>query len=187
MAKEDEALLVEQAKKDSRAFDQLYNRYVERIYAYVYRLVQDAQLSEDLTAAVFEKALRNIQRYEDRGFSFSAWLYRIAHNEVVSHMRRQRFRTPWAVAESLLRSDQNVEAEVQVNVQRDVLHIALENLPTKDREILVLRFFEGFSSRQVAEILGYTENNVNVRMHRALKKLRAEMTRYEVAKGTGYV
>lgn len=187
MSENEEQLLVEQAKKDPQAFDQLYNIYVNRIYAYIWQRTHDESIAKDITAATFEKALRNIKRYEWRGFTFGAWLYRIAYNELVSYQRRQKFLSPLSTIERWWKSDTSVEAEVHLQGQKDVLHEALSQLADKDQELLVLKFYEGLSSREVGEIMGYSENNVNVRLHRALKRLKDEMSRLEMAKGAEYV
>jgi RNA polymerase sigma-70 factor (ECF subfamily) len=80
-----ERKLVEQAQKEPQAFAVLYDRYVARIFKYVQRQVQDEMVAQDVTAVTFEKALRHIRRYEVQDGSFSAWLYRIAHNELMSY------------------------------------------------------------------------------------------------------
>ncbi|RIK29816.1 MAG: hypothetical protein DCC55_37745, partial [Chloroflexi bacterium] len=91
---EDEAALVAQARNDPTAFGVLYERYVERIYAYIYHRVGNVQDTEDLTARTFYRALDKLDTYEDRGLPFSAWLFRIAHNLVANWHRdrgRRRF------------------------------------------------------------------------------------------------
>ena len=90
MAALSEKALVEQAKKDPQAFAALYDRFFRRIYTFVYMQMNDESLAKDLTAATFEKGLRNISRYQWRNVSFAAWLYRIARNEIGQHRRRQR-------------------------------------------------------------------------------------------------
>ncbi|KAA3659718.1 MAG: RNA polymerase subunit sigma-70, partial [Chloroflexi bacterium] len=87
MRNHDDEALVKQAQTDPNAFGALYDRYVDRIYAYAYRQVQEAALAQDVTAVTFEKALRHIRKYRWQGKSFCAWLYRIARNEAMSHHR----------------------------------------------------------------------------------------------------
>lgn len=171
----DEQRLVEQARQDSQAFGALYDRYVDRIYAYATRQSNgDANVAQDITAATFEKALRHIQRYRWQGVSFCAWLYRIARNEAVQQQRRQRFLAPlfgWHAGEAPA-SEMRVEKAAQANEQRDELHEALARLPAKDREVITLRFFEELSSAEVAEVLNCSTAQVYVRLHRALGRLR---------------
>jgi RNA polymerase sigma-70 factor (ECF subfamily) len=169
----DEQRLVEQACQESQAFGALYDRYVDRIYAYAARQSNgDATLAQDVTAATFEKALRHIQRYRWQGVSFCAWLYRIARNELAQYHRRQRFLAPLLAWQA---NEARVEKAVQANEQRDELHEALARLPAKDREVITLRFFEELASAEVAEVLNCSTAQVYVRLHRALGRLRQEL------------
>ena len=168
----DEKALVEQAQRDPQAFAALYDRYVERIYAFAYRRTQDEAAAEDMTSVTFEKALRHIRSYRWQGVSFGAWLYRIARNEVAQHHRRKRFTLPllqWHVSET------NVEASVQTSEQRDAVQAAFARLSEGDQEVLTLRFFEELSSAEVAEVLGCSVQNVYLRLHRALGRLRKHL------------
>ena len=169
----DEQRLVEQAQSEAQAFATLYDHYVARIFKYVYRQVLDEAVAEDITAVTFEKALRHIRRYEVQGSSFGAWLYRIAHNELMSHYRRQKFLLPlkwlgWTEGRS-------AETAVVQREQQSYLHAALAQLSAKDRDIISLRYFEELSSEEVAEILGCSRQNVYLRLHRALGRLRQQL------------
>ncbi|VAW31374.1 hypothetical protein MNBD_CHLOROFLEXI01-1527 [hydrothermal vent metagenome] len=165
--------LVEQAQNDPAAFAALYDRYVDRIFVYAQRLMQDEAAAQDVTAVTFEKALRHIQRYQWQGSSFAAWLYRIARNEAMSKLRRQKWLSPkqW-FGQTELRI---TETAVQKREAKQTLHHALARLRPKERDIIVLRYFDGFSSETVAQILNCSTNNVYVRLHRALARLRAEL------------
>ncbi len=169
----DEQQLIAYAQHDPQAFGVLYDHYVEHIYTFVHRQTQNEELAADITSATFEKALRHLRRYQWRGHSFGAWLYRIAHNELLQHYRRERFFQPlrqfWA-------ADTDIEHETQVAEEYQVLHQGLARLSQRDREVLILRFFEGFSTSEVATILDCSPANVYVRLHRALQRLRAHLT-----------
>jgi RNA polymerase sigma-70 factor (ECF subfamily) len=172
MAHEDEARLVEQAKSDVQAFGALYDRYVNAIYRFAYCQTGDEHLAQDITSATFEKALRNIRRFRWQGVRFSAWLYRIAHNEIRQHFRRWRFLVPLSkVAESGPTSEETFQQQELY----DSLHRALFQLSASDREIISLRYFEGLSSPEVAHVLGCSADNVYLRLHRALGRLRKQM------------
>jgi RNA polymerase sigma-70 factor, ECF subfamily len=172
MTQTEEERLVEQAKQDPQAFGRLYDRYVDKIYAYVYRRVNDDALAQDITAAAFEKALRGLPRYRWRGVSFVAWLYRIARNEMIQRLRRERFLAP---LRGWLRSPVNVEKTAETREQQSRVQLALKQLPDQDREVIALRFYEELSSAEVAEILGCSTANVYVKLHRALARLRQEL------------
>lgn len=169
----DEPELIRRAQKDPQAFGWLYDRYVRRIYAFVYHRCGDGALAQDVTAATFEKALQNIGRFRWQGVAFGAWLYRIARNELNGHFRRERARTAvdWRGLER--------QFAPHLNGQHDVLHAAFGALPDAERELLTLRFFEDLSSTEVAEVLNTSVSNVYVRVHRALQHLRVELEKLE--------
>jgi RNA polymerase sigma-70 factor (ECF subfamily) len=165
--------LVEQARQDPAAFGALYDRYVDRIFVYTARLMQDDAAAQDVTAVTFEKALRHIRRYEWQNKSFAAWLYRIARNEAISRLRRQKWLSPrqWFGSTEL----RVTETAVQTRQTNQAIHQALARLRPKDRDIIVLRYLDELSSEDVAEILACSTDIVYVRLHRALTRLRVEL------------
>jgi RNA polymerase sigma-70 factor (ECF subfamily) len=169
---ENEAQLVQRAKHDSQAFAALYDRYVERIYAYAQRETGDTAVSQDIVSATFEKALKNLPGYEWRGVSFGAWLYKIARSEIAQHYRKQNRYLPLA---GRFLSPLRVEAAVHQSEQRDEVQAALTRLPKRDQEILRLSYFEELSHEEIGQVLNCSTRNVAVRLHRALKRLRKQM------------
>ena len=165
--------LVEQARQDPAAFGALYDRYVDRIFAYTARLMQDEAAAQDVTAVTFEKALKQIRQRGWQGDSFVAWLYRIARNEAMSKLRRQKWLSPksWFGSTEL----RATETAVQTRQTHQAIHRALTRLRPQDRDIIVLRYLEELSSEDVAAILACSPDNVYVRLHRALARLRAEL------------
>lgn len=171
---ENEAQLVQRAKHEPQAFAALYDRYVERIYAYAQRETGDTAVSQDIVSATFEKALKNLPRYEWRGVSFGAWLYKIARSEIAMHYRKQNRFLP-LVGRFL--SPQRVEATVQRFEQYDEVQIAMSRLSKRDQEVLRLSFYEELSHEEIGEVLDCSSRNVAVRLHRALKRLRKQLAK----------
>lgn len=171
---EDEARLVQQARDDLQAFGVLYDRYVERIYAYAQRETGDVATAEDIVSATFEKALKNLPSYRWRGTSFGAWLYKIARNELRMHWRKQKWTVP---LKGIFRSSATVEQVVQANDESDALQVALRRLSSGDQEILRLRYYESLSQAEIGEVLNCSPNSAAVRLHRALKRVRTQMAR----------
>lgn len=173
----DEQQLVAQAKHDKEAFGQLYERYVDRIYSYVYYRMGDSAEAEDLTAKIFMRAMKHIPTYTDQGVPFSAWLYRIARNLVANwHRDRQRRRTialddiaHWHVG------GENPEMVAQWNEDRHVLLTALNRLPADRQELLILKFVDRLSNTEIGEIMGRSEGAIKSLYHRTLLALREEM------------
>ncbi len=173
-----DAALVRAAKAgDARAFGELYERYRDAIYRFCLARTRTAHDAEDLTADVFVKALRSLDRYQDRGLPFSAFLYRIARNAAIDRSRtlKQPLSVDSLVAEP--RSSQDVEGEAAVAVDRSVLLAALTKLKPEHRDVIVMRFVEGYGAVEVARLLGKTEGAIRTLQHRAIERLRTEFER----------
>lgn len=180
MTADDDRTLAEAARNDPQAFAVLYDRYIDRIYAYTLRQAGDVFLAQDVTSATFEKALRQLRRRGWQGKSFLAWLYRIARNEAIHHHRQRRrvAELPPDLPDSI-----NQEADWQACQERLQLEQAFHHLSERDQEVLSLRFLEGLSSAEAAEVLGCSLPNLYVQLHRALERLRKHMVMLEMAPG----
>ena len=166
--------LVAAAKERREAFGALYNKYWEPVYRFVYRRLQDEDEVKDVAQMVFIKALNKIQAYEPRGYAFSSWLFRIAISEISNSVRKKQseravFANPDVV--SALQED-----DESTNWDQQLLVDALNRLSESDLILVEMRFFEKRRLKDIAEILGITENNCKVKMHRCLKRLKKHMS-----------
>lgn len=168
----DWALLDRALKYDSVALGTLYDRYSNRIYNYIYRRVGDAHLAEDLTAAVFTKMLEAIRSAKPWRTSFSGWLYRIAHNCVVDHYRSWRKDSELPLEERLVADRGDPVSALDKTLTKEHLRAAIGHLTDDQTNVVWLKFVEGLSNAEVAEILGKTEGAVKSLQHRALDALR---------------
>ena len=176
--------LVKRAKKDPAAFGYLYERYVTKIYNYVYYRVGNHHDAEDLTSRVFHRALTHIKDYADRGVPFSAWLYRIAHNLVANWHRDHARRQNLALEDVTLVGDalEMPEWVTETNEERRRLLKAIRHLPEERQELLILKFVEQLSNAEVGHVMGRTEGAIKSLYHRTLLSLRDELlTSVEVA------
>ena len=176
---ESESALIERAKQDPEAFGELYERYVDRIYNYIYYRVGNAHDAEDLTARLFYRVLKALPRYVDRGAPFASWLYRIAHNLVANHHRDKRRRPSLSIDDLPLISNWR-EAPEQVAEQHDeerTLWQAINALSEDRRELLTMKFGEGLSNAQIGNLMGRTEGAIKSLYHRTLISLREELER----------
>lgn len=167
-----EYAVLQRSRSNPRAFGELYEKYFDRIFSFVYRQTDDEELTADLCSQTFLNALRNVSRYEYRGYPFSAWLYKIASNEVNKHYRKQKREKVFSIEEGRIREliDQvNVEWDEEI-IQR--LMSYLKELPTEMLEVLELRFYEDKDFREIAFILDITESGAKMRTYRALDRLR---------------
>lgn len=159
---------------DQDAFGVLYQRYVGRIYNYVYYRTGNHHDAEDLTARVFMRALRHIPTYQDRGVPFSAWLYRIAHN-LVANWHRDNARKPEIPLDDVPfhASDRQMpESSLLRSEEQDFLLELIRTLPPERQQLLILKFVEDFSNAEIGLIMGRTEGAVKSLYHRTLLALR---------------
>ncbi len=169
----DDTALLERAKAyDPAALGELYDRYAPRMYAYLYRRVSDAALAEDLTGELFLRVLRAIQNQQTWRDSFVAWLYRIAHNLVVDHYRRQPAQPALSLDEALVAGDSDPVAATEAALNGERLRTALGRLTPEQQEVLALRFGEGLTAREAAQAMARTTGAVEALQHRALAALR---------------
>jgi RNA polymerase sigma-70 factor (ECF subfamily) len=184
----DESELVRLAKSDALAFGELYLRYVDKIYSYIYYRTSNHHEAEDLTARVFHRALKHIPDYEDRGLPFSAWLYRIAHNLVVNwhrdRNRRQIIPLEGLVLRTLRRDGPDRVTERLDSAER--LLSVIRGMPEDRQLLLILKYVDRLPNAEIGEIMGRSEGAIKSLYHRTLVALRDEMSRlYDQPDGDG--
>ena len=167
----DERLLVEAAQHDPRRFAELYELHFHRVYAYVVKRVQSREEAEDLTSDVFHQALANIQSFEWRGAPFSAWLIRIAANALTDRWKRAAHEKKDPLPDDI----EDPDAHGKDIERRAALFQLVEGLPPDQRRVVVMRFVEQKSIREIAQEIRRTEGAVKQLQFRALEKLRAQM------------
>jgi RNA polymerase sigma-70 factor (ECF subfamily) len=173
---EPEDIMVEQAKSDPAAFGRLYQRYVDRIYNYIFHRTGNHYDAEDLTARTFYKALTSIAGYTDRGVPFSAWLYRIAHNLVANWHRDQDRRQFVALDELLISSPRHSPDHAAERQEEErALAEAIRDLAPDRQMLLILKFSEGLSNAEIGRVLGRSEGAIKSLYHRTLVVLREHM------------
>ena len=165
----DERLLIEAAQNDPSRFAELYEQNFHRVYAYIALRVRDRAETQDLTAHVFHQALANLGKFKWKGSPFAAWLYRIAANAIVDHAKRkQRELSEQTAPEADLSSAVDLEGVER----RARLFSAVDKLPADQRTVIVMRFADEKSIREIAETLGRSEGAVKQLQFRGLENLR---------------
>ena len=172
MAADRERALVVRAREDGAAFAELYDFYLPRVYGFVYRRVQDRCVAEDLTSMTFQRALENVRRSEFRNESFGGWLYRVASNVVVDHVRRDRRYISMSAADGREEPGDLALDALAAALDRDQLQRAMRQLSNNHREVLVLRFYDDLDVPEICAVLGCSREALAVRLHRALRALR---------------
>jgi RNA polymerase sigma-70 factor (ECF subfamily) len=172
---DEEHKLIKRAKNgEGEAFGALYDRYLTPIYRYIFlRVGSNKANAEDLTHQVFLSAWQNIKSYEFKGFPFSSWLYRIAHNAVIDYYRTSKVH----IDINALSSTELVESpdfQIELDKRADLAKIksAIAKLETDQQNVIIMKFVNDLTNKEIAKILGKSEGAVRVIQHRALKKLK---------------
>ena len=161
------------AVRDARAFGELYDRFIERVYRYLYFRTGSHPEAEDLTEHVFLKAWEAIGRYRWQGRPFLAWLYRLAHNVHIDHVRSHRATTSLNNEHRPLElSSQSASVELGRTLDAEVIAGALAELTTEQQQVIVMKFIEGLDNDQIAQAMDKREGAIRALQMRALMSLR---------------
>jgi RNA polymerase sigma-70 factor (ECF subfamily) len=171
---QDEKNLVRKAKEgDKEAFAQLYESHFDKIYRYVVIKIGNRTEAEDMTQQVFIKAYESIGSYQFQGVPFSAWLFRIAHNQIVDFIRKASKKPTVQLDESLpIMGDSDPQGEVELKINIEQVAIAAKQLTQAQREVISLRFAGGLSIAEVSTAMRRSENAVKALQHSAILALR---------------
>jgi len=174
MKQNEESLILRAQKHDQEAFTQLYEEYFDKIYRYVTLKLGNAMEAEDVTQQVFLNALQSISSFKWKGIPFSAWLFRIAHNQVVDYLRKKK-RATVPLDESLPSSNGNPQQLVERKLDIERLLLATRRLTEAQREVISLRFTSELPIAEVARVMGRSEGAVKALQHSAILALRQEL------------
>jgi RNA polymerase sigma-70 factor (ECF subfamily) len=173
---DDTALIARAVEGDREAFGALYERYAFKVFRRVYCLTSDTHTAEDLTAQTFVNALEAIHRYEGRGVPFLAWLLRIAYNLTVSYRRVRRNGTaPLSEAVEVQGGMRSPEESCEARADAERVREVVQELTADQRRVIAMRFVEGRSFLEIAEMLGKSAGALRVTQYRALRALRRRL------------
>ncbi len=169
---EDDSVYVSKCQKgDTAAFGVLYDRYIDKIYRFIYYKTFVKEVAEDLTSDVFHKALTKINSFDQRKGVFSAWLYRIARNSVIDHYRSHKSDVPLEDVFEVGVDERTPETLDAISELKKV-SAYLETLNAKQREIITLRVWEELSYKEIAAMVGGSEDSVKMAFSRGIRELR---------------
>jgi|GEM_PF-106180 len=170
--------IIRSAQRDTRNFAKIYNRYFESVFIYINRRVGDEEITADICSNVFFKCLNNLSKYRFQGLPFSAWLFKIALNEVNLYFRKEKNKERLV---SLKHEHLEVlieEIELDFNeseLRKNILVKLLEALSADEVVLLELRFFEGRSFKEMAYMLGLTDVNAKIKTYRIIEKMKKHL------------
>ncbi len=171
----EESLVRRAQKNDQEAFARLYEEHFDKIYRYLALRVGNEMEAEDMTQQVFLNALQSISSFRWKGVPFSAWLFRIAHNQAVDHLRKKSKRASVPLDESLVSSGDSPHSTTELKMDVEQLLVATRRLTEAQREVISLRFSSELSIAQVAGIMGKSQGAVKALQHSAIVALRRTM------------
>lgn len=175
----DDMALVDLVKAgEKEAFGELYERYIDKIYSYIYYRTGNHHDAEDLTARVFYRAMGHIETYTERGVPFQAWLYRIAHN-LIANWHRDRGRRKIIALDEFIAASLKSDApdhQAEENEEREALLGAIRRLPEERQQLLTLKFVDHLSNADIGAIMNRTEGAIKSLYHRTLIALRDDLT-----------
>jgi RNA polymerase sigma-70 factor (ECF subfamily) len=169
---------VRAAQADRSAFDVLYRRYLNRVYGYAFYQLGDHHDAEDATARIFTAALRALPGFRDEGATFRAWLFRIAYRTILNTRRSRARRRVEPLPEPFDRAAPDADPAGIVARAEDlrVIAHAIRDLPDDRRQVVLLRFVDGLTSREIGQVMDRSEGAARVLLHRALRDLAARLT-----------
>ena len=164
---------IEAAKTNPALFSELYDKYFEPIFRYMFQRLDDKEQAFDSTQQVFLIAMNSLSKYENRGLPFSSWLFRIAKNELSELFKKEKAKRTVNIDSVKIYDIIEEIQETKIDKYHDkIVSIIAEELDEDDLQLIEMRFFENRSFREMADILDITENNAKVKTYRVLDKLR---------------
>lgn len=164
--------LIQEAQANPASFRPLYEKYYQPIFRFVFRRTADEALTADLCSQVFLKAMQRLDRYQFKGVPFSAWLYRIASNEVSQFFRDSAKNRVVSIEEKSLHLLVEELEEPNDQWHQHAMIKAFDELKEEEVQLVEMRFFEQRPFKEIAEILGLTESNAKVKTYRTLEKMK---------------
>lgn len=174
--------LTKKIYKDDKAFAALYRTYFSQLCGYLMPKVNyDSALAEDLTANAFEKAFLNRGRFKWQGISFSSWIYKIANNILIDYYRKSSTKLATTVNPEYISDKQtSIENLLILEDLSSYIQKSLKKLDDREREVVNLKFYEGFTNKAIAKELNISETNVGTILYRSMKKMRKTLDQRNV-------
>ena len=171
-----EDLLIRAAQRNPRDFEPLYVKYYERIASYLHHRLENKELAFEITAEVFYTALSNIKKYKPQGLPFSAWLFRIASNQLNQWFRKNKTQRIVSIdTQGLSELKDNIEENKNADTDKQLFD-AMQNLDEEEMELITMRFFEKRSFKEISDFYEIGESACKMRLYRILEKLKEKLS-----------
>lgn len=174
MTTSDEALIASYKSGNADAFTELYERYIQRIYDFVYFKTHHQQTAEDITSQAFMRMIEKIDTFNPKKGAFSAWLHRIARNLIIDHYRAakptENIDDVWDISDST-----DVQSDVDITLKTDAVKEFLTTLNAKQREVILLRLWHGYTFAEIASVMDMTEAACKMQYKRGVDTVRKDL------------
>ncbi|MFC1748437.1 RNA polymerase sigma factor [Pseudomonadota bacterium] len=159
-----------------KSFPAYYNTFFEKIYRYIFfRVGRKKELAEDLTSDIFLKAYEHYDTF-DHEKSFSVWIYRIAHNHLIDHYKKSKKETvPVEDKEYELGEESKIEKEIDIKLDLEKVSKILDKIQEKQRELVIMKYFNDLTNREIAQVMSQTEEYIRVLNHRAIQAIKSHL------------
>ncbi len=170
---QNETSIIQQSLAEPESFRPLYEKYYKKIFLFLFHRLGDKEQSADMTQQVFLKALGGLSKFQDRGFPFSAWLYRIAINECNGHFRKtKQIRIVTLEETTVIHLFEELTTDHTIETLHQKLPTILQQLKSEELQLIELRYFESRPFAEIASILNITETYTKVKTYRVLDKMK---------------
>jgi len=169
----DKQLIKRAIRGEASAFGSLYDKYQPQIFRFIFLKVGHREEAEDLTHQVFLKSWQNINNFNFQGFPFSSWLYSVARHQVIDFYRTKKKNVAFEEIIELEINEESLPETLDIEATIEQVKEAIGRLGGEQQDVIILRFIEDFSVREVASIMDKTEGAVKLLQHRGIKNLRA--------------
>jgi len=168
------------AKKDLKYFSQIFERFFDRVYQFFYFRLRSREDAEDLASEAFEKIFQKLEKFEEKGLPFAAWIFKIAHHHLIDFLRKNKNKPISESIDEMLPSQLPSKdfdlTKIDKKVLSEKLWLAIKTLPSKHQEVWSLKLTNDLSHKEIAKILKTSEGNVNVIIHRSMERLKTKLS-----------
>lgn len=171
---ESDSVLIVRAKENKQYFSELYEKYFDRVFKYFAIRTGDKDLSDDLTSQTFLRAFDKFDLYKQQESSFGSWLFKIGHNLMVDHFRRNKDSLDLLEIESEMSSNENIEESMHFKLLAQEIYSILDEFNKEEKEIILLKLISRLTFQEIAKIIGKTENTIKTKYFRNLKILKSK-------------
>lgn len=159
-------------------FNKYYEEHMPQVYGYVYmRTNKNKALAEDIVSEIFLKAIENFEQYKKEKGTFKSWIFQITKNYLIDYFRSNKNKASSSIDDlaNELRDPSDTKQVAQEEIEKEIIKEAIETLPENKKELILLRYFSGYSYEEIAEITKDNENNIRVMIHRTLQDLKRKL------------